>query len=510
MTDETSLSIKLKNYLRTNFKISEHDKGYIYIDDTLLKGRSSGKKLFKTVLKGSRQALNDIDPSLLLLDDSDLISTLDDQIERVSSMLLNDIRDVERKKLIASAGEPPSKKIFMDLLPVTDINDTSGESIMVNKDSHRVSKFTEKAWLKLCPPKHVKACYELGLFGDFEYNPRSWDAFRDTQTEEGEDLRIYNTYIPPLHLTKRDLTKKLDDRFLKFFDSFFLSNECRQYAIDWIYQSLFQKIEPYLVLVGAGGTGKNLLVESVRMLHGHRNYSKAPASALDSNFNGHLLECTLNYYDECTFVSDNGRGNKRKNRLKEWANPAVSVETKGVNAKDMYIYCSSIISTNNESDVHIDQLDRKFSVLDITDERLIHRIGSEDTQFNWKYIHTDDFKHAFYNFLIENKSEKFDSHNEFRGNKFEKLVMTSLPNWQLELIENYIITKSNSHYSMSMLSENIGYFPRSVSKVDDFLKNFRYEGKELGRMVKVEGKNFVNVSEHFQPSEDTSNLSSLE
>tara|TARA_R110002051_G_scaffold160021_1_gene231482 strand:+ start:3333 stop:4871 length:1539 start_codon:yes stop_codon:yes gene_type:complete len=509
MSEETSLHKKLTNYITNNNDVSLGATGAIIVSGIPLKGASAGRKFFKEVLSEDKKKLMEIDPDLLVQSDSDLLQTLKDSFPLVLEELGRQLNNQKIQEYKQTTGNTEISQEFLEsLVPVVDIYNTLGEACMVHSDTHVYTDLKEKAWVRLTNPEQVKLAMSLKYHGSFEYNPRTQRPFRN-ENRDGYQVRMYNRYITPLHLVRPDSTKIMDDRFIKFFDTLFINKQSRQYAINWINSSLTYKMEQYLCLIGAGGSGKNLLVEAIKMLHGVKNFNKAAISCLDSKFNNHLVDCTLTYYDECKFSSDRNGNSPRKNRLKDWANTYASIESKNVNAKDQDIFCSSIISTNNDSDVYIEQLDRKFSILDITDARAEDRIGMDALNFLWKYIQFDaDFPYAFLNWITANATDDFDKHTEYRGPKFKSLVMSSLSNWQTQLLEEFIVTGDAPTYSFKMLAEEIPFFPRSLSKVDDFLKNFRYEDKELGKVVKIEGFNHIKVAECFAPEEDVSDVSS--
>jgi len=505
VAEETSLSHKIRNYTVANHSYSEDAKGILIIDGVPLKGATAGRRFFIDVLKASRKNLMKIDNDLALKDEKEMQSDLKDYMPMAIDLLLKDVKAEYIASKISTVGEPTSLDHVMNLVPVWDARDKKGGARMVSKDTLTYVPFEHKTWLNMMPPKHIAACKEQNLYGEFEYNPRLTEAYKLEERADGP-IRVYNTYKAPMHLLNRKRDVKIDPRFLKFFNTFFVTEASRIYAENWIYNSLFNKLETYLVLVGAGGTGKNLLAEGIKQLHGKDNFNKASITCLDSRFNGHLMNCTLNYYDECKFSSDKDGNSPRKNRLKDWANAYVAVETKGVDSRDSDIFASSIISTNNDSDLYIEQNDRKFSIMDITDERLEKRLGIEDANWIWKYILTEEFRHGWMNHLEDTVDLNFDTHKEYHGPKFDKLVLTSLSNWKTQLLEEYILTKEAASYSFKMLSDNIPYMPRSVAKVNDFLRSFKYEGKDLGEVVKIDGYNHVKVSKHFAPEDSDTDL----
>ena len=495
---EISSSLKLANYLQENFEITKSQRGKIKVEDFSFSGNGVATRFFNTYIKNDKKILKAVNENWLMISEDAAKKELSNIFPSTIEILEARLNDLEIAQASKDLDIPNYKQTLLSYIPVVDVADARGSAKMFNKLSKRIDiEIKERAWERIVGPKHAKLMWELGYSGLFEYNPRTLESFH-VQRYNGEDITTYNTYLPPGHRLERDKTASLDERFIKFLETFFLDS-CRGYAYNWLYHSTFKKMETYLVLVGAGGIGKNLLAEALKYVHGVTNFTKAPPSALDSKFNGHLRDATMVYYDECRFSSDQYGNTIKKNRLKEWANDFVPVEIKGVDAKNMNIFCSAIIATNNDSDVHLEQLDRKFSVMELTEERVEKRLGIDDTQFLWDYIKSEEFPDAFLNYLENYLREDFNIYQEYKGDKFEQLVISSLLTWQNELLFSYILSGQSDKYSFKDLKENIPYFPNSSSKVNDFLINFIWEGESLGKVIKGNGINTILVNEKFKP-----------
>jgi len=218
--------------------------------------------------------------------------------------LLSHVQSIEISKVSDSTGIEVDKDAYLNAIPVVDMEDVKGRAIMVDKSSLRRSLVEEKSWERIVGSKHVALVKEVGYCGRFKYDPRDARPYSQMDTSLGKET-LYNLYVPPVYRESRDLKAALDPRFIKFLDGLF-QDSCRDYAYNWLYHSCFKRMPVYLVLVGAGGIGKNLLAEALKYIHTSFNFKKAPPSALESKFNGHLENCTMLYYDECKF-SEIGR-----------------------------------------------------------------------------------------------------------------------------------------------------------------------------------------------------------
>lgn len=504
--EETSISSKLSDYLIKTYPITETSKGSqskIRVADFIVGGTSLAKRFHHKFIKDNKKDLANVLGDLVFESDDKIIQELNNILPTIQNRIEDHMLEtrVSKTKVIDT---DMNKDFFISLVPVIDIESPKAEAKMLISDTLRYTDVTESSWAKIVGQQHAKAMYSLGYAGSFEYNPTTTNPLRKENTTHGV-LNYYNTYIPPVVKLNLNTEAKLDQRFIDFLNHFF-KDSCRQYAVNWIRQSQYEKMEAYLLLVGAGGTGKNLLASAIGYLHGLSNFHKAPASALNSKFNGHLLGCTMVYYDECKFTTDKN-DTAPKNRLKEWANQLIPIEKKGQDSKDVEIYCSAIISTNNDSDVHLSQLDRKFSPMEITNERLELVFDPKTVKWLWDYIATEEFPHAFHNWLEQNRTMDFKKHTEYRGERFNQLVLSSLTTWEQQLLD-LIQTKKSKEYTIKFLKENIPYFPFHKAKVEDFLRSFKVEGKTLGSITLKEGYPVVKVSEHFSPEEDKPDLES--
>ena len=497
--EDFSLSKKLSNYFIENYEIGATRSGNLRIGEFSMTGNGLAKKVFNTFLS-DRKSLKDIHEPFLLLSDSEIIEQISNVLPSIQDEIKDHKSDITRKQISEEVGLNITKEAYLNVVPVVDMEDVKGTAHMIDRITGEISPLIERSWERIVGTKHAGSVREIGYCGRFEYDPRSTTPFRKTLTNLGEET-IYNKFIPPFYRKKRDRKLPLDPRFIQFIEGFFLDS-CKSYAFNWLYHSCFKRIPTYLVLVGAGGIGKNLLAEALKNIHGPTNYTKAPASALDTKFNGHLLDCTMLYYDECKFSAGKEGATTRKNKLKEWANEYVPIEMKGVDAANKDIYCSAIIATNNDSDVYLEQLDRKFSVMELSEERLEKRMGVEDTHFLWEYIQDPGFPDAFLNYLETKIDKDFNPHMEYKGAKFKSLVVSSLYGWQHTLLFDYILISHTPYISLKKCKEEISLFPTHNTKVDDFLKNFIWEGSTLGKIVQYDGQAKIKIDDKFAPKEN--------
>lgn len=496
--ESTSLTENVLKYLVENNSVSFNKRGNPKVEEFNFSGSGLGKRFFNRFLS-DRKEYKEIDEALLVMSDKEIVEEISNILPTITDQLHEYLQNIELAKVSENTDVDIDKEAYLNAIPVIDMEDVKGRAIMIDKTTLRRSLVEEKSWERVVGSKHIAVVREIGYCGRFKYDPRDSKPFTQMQTSLGKET-LYNLFVPPKYRESRNLSVKLDPRFVKFLEGMF-EDSCRIYAYNWLYYSCFKRMPVYLVLVGAGGIGKNLLAEALKYIHTSYNFKKAPPSALESKFNGHLENCTMLYYDECKFSAGKEGVTTRKNRLKEWANSYVPIENKGQDAVNRDIYCSAIIATNNDSDVHLEQLDRKFSVMELSEDRLEKRLGLENTHFLWEYIQDPSFADAFLNYLEPLIDPEFNIHIEYKGPKFDQLVLSSLYGWQQILLDR-IQNAQTAYISIKECRENISLFPKHNTKVDDFLKNFTVDSDSLGKIVTIEGSQKIKVNEAFLPKEN--------
>ena len=498
MTNEISLSIEnLTAYFRTR-DITKTQRKEIKIEGIPLLGNGAPTKVFNHFFLSSKRDLEEVKEGLVFETDAVIKDYLAKLLPEVA---LNIKRELNERNGISEIQTdiPTTLDYYYSLIPFRDLEDPKAGAIMIDSGNNRITEVEEASWVKHVGAEFIKESVPQRKGGRVEYNPRNFKPFRVTGLE-GMQETVFNRYSPPEFLQEDHTGEdKLDPLFIRFMDTFFGNEASKQYTINWIYHSLFSKMETYLMFVGIGGTGKNLLMEACRELHGRTNFTKAPPSCLFKEFNPHLLNCTMTVYDEVDFATRNNRGAAAKNRLKEWANKMVPIELKNVTAKTKHIFCSGILATNNDSDVHLEVSDRKFSPVELTETRMINKFTDDEIIQMWKYIYEESFQSAFFKWLEENKEDNFNSHKEYKGDKFYKLVVTSLPVWARE-IRAKVLEGNNLYLAVSNLKEEIPTLP-NTDRIQEFLLSYLEVDSTIGTLVSYEGKPTIKINDKYLSKE---------
>jgi hypothetical protein len=316
------------------------------------------------------------------------------------------------------------------------------------------------------------------VFCKLIYNPYTTKKVID----ESKPIKVINTCCHPEWRYSEEEPKKLDPLFLEFFEGFFKTKESLQYTCSWYLNSIYDRNETALVLVGAKAIGKNIFCSTFNRMVGEINVSNQANNAYTEKFNGFLKNKRIVVADEVSF-----KDGQEKNRVKKYFNKLQSIEEKGRDAETIEVFVSMVMLSNDVRDLYIEADDRRFSCIDLTDKTLPSRMTPKQIIKLKEYIDYDpDFPLAFHKYLEDNKTENFTNALPFKGQIFDKLVLSSLSGVKLAIL-NKIIEGVTSHFTLGELDFDWDKeFPRrkpSFYYFEEFMTNFMYEGKKLGTIT---------------------------
>lgn len=385
--------------------------------------------------------------------------------------VIADVSDwISRELRPAPASNPNIDKVliqYKDLVPCLDL-ESEGEYVMLSNNTGWTSTVTYKSWKEIMSKEEVDVYMQSKRVCIRRYLPYSLNKYMvKTSKDFGGNFLEINTCVQPewrYSVDKYELRKD----FLEYFNGLFSSQESRQYAINWLDESVYGRNGTYLVLCGKKGIGKNILSEAMSYMVGLRNYTEAPRSALTKEFNTYLKDKRLVLLDEISF-----REPAEKDKLKSYLNNFQAVEGKGVEAKLIELYCSIILSSNNAKDMNIEPDDRRFSVMDLTSTSLIDKIGEEGIEDLIEYIRSEEFPLAFNAFLQTNREKDFNPNRPYKGETFRELCLTTLTIWQNAIYEAINSKSKDSYYLKDIMTqENRNFFPKRHKDYQTFLENF--------------------------------------
>lgn len=353
------------------------------------------------------------------------------------------------------------------------------------------------------------------------FNPYRPEQLYMEKSKYGQECTHINTYSKPEWQIGKKLTEAESKHYAKlpklideFFDHLFPNKHCKEFIYDWLHFALVSRCETYLVLNGAKGIGKNILSEVIgKALIGKSNHKLAQRSALDGNFNALLVECRMIVFDEFKMTDD-----ITINALKRYINTDQMIERKSIDVgKTEETFNSFFIQNNALTDMRVEWDDRRFSVADLTEKKLAEVWSQDKIDLLLSEVNDveGEFMRNFGYWLMYRVPVVMDNNfYAYKGNHFYKLCYTSYPEWAKMIIDEITSGHPKTFYEEGDLRMMFGErtnkqqrFP-NISKVTDFLKNYKHNGEfSLGHIEKDERSNYLQVNPHFvKTANDTTGM----
>jgi len=477
------------DYFLNRLKVKKFTDNYIYVNGK----RVAKAKFFKCCL--TPKTLEKFELLGLMTKDEE---TQTEFANEVVASIVESLEE-EAKVIVPKGSLPRTDGRWSKYTPVIDLR--TSDTILYDNTRNRVSNVCFKTWEQCVTPDEQKAILATRRVAVFEYNPYSLRPHNMVEFEGEERLQI-NIHIPPNWRLEEPLPEaKCPELIEKLLKHLFPDEKCLEYVKNWMYLSLVERNESYLVLNGTKGIGKGVFCSLLDALVGQENFVEAPDSLLSSHFNSALDRNRIVLFDE--FMVEK----KQHNKLKRYINRFQNIERKGFDAdKSKEIFNSYIISNNDVADMFLESNDRRFSVPDITERPLLEVMSMEEVDSLVLGMKEDeDLIRQFGNWVLHScASENFDKVSIWKGERFFRLVYSSLYMWQKFLVDT-VLEGKESFLSLEGLSK--GYrksardsgagrsaFPRHIEKIEDFLKNYRQKGiNVLGELV-VEEDGGVGVA----------------
>lgn len=291
---------------------------------------------------------------------------------------------------------------------------------------------------------------------------------------------VFNYYTAPANkLLEATSEPRLHPILKKFFDHFFINENSRNYMYRWMYTltHIFHRTTPIIVLCGKAAVGKNTFVENILVgLIGDHNYHKA--AQLSERFNASVLNCQLHFFDEGTL-----EGHAKRN-LKGFHELFVAIERKGIDVSaPERIFARFIIATNNRTDIKLDGNDRKFSVPEITDRKLVEVFSPEEQDFLFNFKKNTPAQAEFIAWLAANHAHD-KPEPPYHGPLFREICYESLPHWFQTFLSK---CRVEPEFTLKELKRDLDVKSIGVDKIKERLSAYEHENKVRVADVVTEG-----------------------
>ena len=247
---------------------------------------------------------------------------------------------------------------------------------------------------------------------DIKYDPaKNTDFFRD-------DKHTYlNLYSPPFWRFNNfyynepiPAAAEMPPVVHEFIHHLLPDEFNRNFVLDWAANSLRNKNQLFLVLIGRTGIGKGMLADLIGAVHGSadlddvRNYFYIPfKSYMQTKFNAYLETLTLFFLDEIKIQTE-----LEENALKSLVNKTFTMEGKGKDQENKELHASLIMASNFQSAAKLDADDRRYAFPDLGETKigdmLARNHGNMTIDDYWdKVLFTRDNIRGFAHFLWHRK-----------------------------------------------------------------------------------------------------------
>ena len=359
-----------------------------------------------------------------------------------------DIKELTIKKVMKEGGGETrlAEKIMRSKL-FTNMQETGSTIYMDDPFCVEIKKL-ERAQLKYVLDKKVISNLTITPC-EFIYDP-----YRKERVYESDDLISYfNLYEPPSWMVneygqyKNEVEKveEMPELFHRFFDHLSDGKESEyNYIVKWLANAIQDRNYCVLSAIGAPGIGKGVLGNIMLGLVGKDNYSKTDNRLITKDFNKQLLHKRLVFCDEINIKKTN-----HMNKFKDLVNDKIEIEGKGVDANLEENFASIYIASNNLDSLFIPENDRRFSVVELTSNRL-------DSKFSIKEIEQlNDMKNIeeFAKYLYHYKVDKAEMLKVHRSKRLEDIKISTLSDAQEWFLEDYAIEKRNQEVDLSIVQD---------------------------------------------------------
>lgn len=272
--------------------------------------------------------------------------------------------------------------------------------------------------------------------------------------------------LDPLEKSQVKLPE-LIDRFLKHF---FTSESSRKYALFWYHTMITSRNETALTAIGAKGIGKGTWALLGKSLVGdNRYYGEAHQRFFSGDFNSQLRDKIFYFIDEKS-MDLNG-----KEKIKKYLNKMEALEAKGVNIEDpTELFVNFMICNNSKKSAELEYDDRRFSVVEITENPLFDNFTEQEREdLEELIVHDHEFRrHWGWYVLHFGNCEEFSRHRPFKPAAFYEIVEASMKPWQRALISK--LEREKDFYFSGFLSEvktRHGHV-LSLEKLQEFIQTY--------------------------------------
>lgn len=319
-----------------------------------------------------------------------------------------------------------------------------------------------------------------------------------------EQVEALNTAIPPKWMTDHsaDVTPGVKGFIRKLTEHLFPDPEERERVLDWCHYAIFKRNGTVLCLAGDRGTGKSTFVEILGELVGQGYTELVSEAILKEKFNSQFYNKRLIVFEEVALAESSAI-----NKVKAWCNAKISIEEKGSNAFSADNFSSMVFLLNDLMDLKINAQERRFSIPVVAEENLTTAIPeTEISRFKVGMIEghqsvLDEI--AEFGLFLKERKPKNTEYIPIKGRNFNRVADMTLTEWQVHL-RDYVQNNGKIEGPIPISDifpfdrgrkESAMKFPTNKSKIDAFLRDYRFLGKyKIGDIVDLSEEELTKYS----------------
>lgn len=412
-------------------------------------------------------------------------------------------------------GGPSSNQDYLERLrPVIGMNRNSGRMIYLldpennNRPCLEVDEDVYLARMGLSSAAVLADPKVPPVYTEFDpYSTGSTLNFK-YHRESGERALHLNLYSHPYWRTVKRVEGKYTGFFKRLMEHLFPEDAEREYVLDWMHHSLTGRCQTVLLLVGARGTGKTVLVSDVMAnLVGVNYFEKGNQAVLEEKFNAQFKDKRLIFFDEVKILED-----EHVNSLKSFSNDRIPVEGKGRDPETVANFVSVAVANNNRNCVRIEPQDRRFSAPRVTDVVLKKVIPeSEIDAFVRDINRPDSDTLAEIGWFLMERKPKTSPMLPLKGRYYFELCQLSMPEWKSYIL-SYIrregeigvpITSKELAKGFRKVYGDALKFGTKAGTVQAFLMDYLHEAQfRIGRVLDREMTGATGNQYEIMPDEE--------
>ena len=409
------------------------------------------------------------------------------EIEQMMKAKHNELTLQEINLIIESAtASTPTYFLKQKLKKCKIVQDISGDDMchLLDPDSKEVVRVKESKLTRMCQSKLQKRLLLESIYpAQFTYSP-----FEATRLYRKNLDWYYNTYVPPTwyedvfyskgseEISKRESLPSLYKEFFLHLvndheDSFL-------YVLNWLSNAIRYRNYCVLTAIGNQGIGKGVLGEIMRLLVGEKNFHTSDTRLITKDFNKQFKNKRIVFCDEIQILKI-----EHVNKFKALINDMIEIEGKGENAVELKNYASIYIASNNFDSIRLTDDDRRFSIIELTDKKLINKMTTDQINDLIEPESVKKLAEYLWSLPIDQDAMK----KPFRSSRTEEVRLAGLKDWEEWLFDDYAIDNEGETVKLSDVSEAVE---------TEFGSKFKPSRRALKKLQEVYPKKFTLIYVH--------------